>query len=373
MKGKQQPLDPREKARQEQLERDSGVRAKLEVIRENVTNILQVIERIARHAPKLALDNLESLSAVSTPLLSSKLLHGEALETTQALAKCLPSPLDRKAGDLANCLWLILGPESHRSSRAETAGLHRRDCWRLQARSYLCSCVLVLVPHPKVHLLLRQVTPMHEEVVHTLILHTTEDGEWPFGMTAEALYNLWNLVPSHRVDLETGSPTCAKGSRGHGSFSHCKRLIQGGCQHQAGHLHMPAKSPLWAAKKIPPSGRIAIPFWIALHDPDERVSAAADALWNLYGHGLPVHFIDDMVSFLNHSSINTVEATAAALGEAVEEYPETAEAVVGTLVNSFEGLGTQGRVGIGLALKECATVVDYSIMRGILDFLLLRG
>ena len=72
-------------------------------------------------------------------------------------------------------------------------------------------------------------------------------------------------------------------------------------------------------------------------------------------------------------SINTVEATAAALGEAVEEYPETAEAVVGTLVNSFEGLGTQGRVGIGLALKECATVVDYSIMRGILDFLLLRG
>ena len=106
VKGKQQPLDPREKARQEQLERESGVRAKLEVIRENVTNILQVIERIARHAPKLALDNLESLSAVSTPLLSSKLLHGEALETTQALAKCLPSPLDRKAGDLANCLWL---------------------------------------------------------------------------------------------------------------------------------------------------------------------------------------------------------------------------------------------------------------------------
>lgn len=375
VKGKQQPLDPREKARQEQLERESGVRAKLEVIRENVTNILQVIERIARHAPKLALDNLESLSAVSTPLLSSKLLHGEALETTQALAKCLPSPLDRKAGDLANCLWLILGPESHevissqrlQDSIAAIAGACKQG--PIYAPVYW-----FLFPILKCIYSCDKVTPMHEEVVHTLILHTTEDGEWPFGMTAEALYNLWNLVPSHRVDLETGlTNVCKRFTRGMDLS-----LIANGLFKEDANIRLVTctclqKSPLWAAKKIPPSGRIAIPFWIALHDPDERVSAAADALWNLYGHGLPVHFIDDMVSFLNHSSINTVEATAAALGEAVEEYPETAEAVVGTLVNSFEGLGTQGRVGIGLALKECATVVDYSIMRGILDFLLLRG
>ena len=374
-KGKQ-ALDPRERMRQEQLAKESSIRAKMQIIRENISKVLSVIDSIAQSAPKVVMDNLGSLAAISTPLLSSKLLHGEALVTSQCLAKCLPSPLDTNSSDLANCLWLILGPES----RDDIISSHRlRDS--IDAIANACKrgplyapVYWFLFPILKCVFSCDKVTPMHEDVVKILILHTTVDGDWPFGMTAEAFYVLWKLVPSYRTELERGlTNICKRFAKGADLLMIATGLFKEDANIRLVSCACLQKSPLWVSKKIPAASKIAIPFWIALHDTDERVAQSAEGLWELYSYGLPVHFIDEMVSYLNHPILSTVEATASALGEAIEEFPDTAEAVIGTLVNSFDGLETQGRLGIGLALKECSSVVEYGIMKGIIDFLLLKG
>ncbi|UPQ98417.1 ARM repeat domain-containing protein [Chloropicon primus] len=373
-KGKQ-AVDPREKARREQLSKESQIREKLQVIRENISSVLQIINGMAKLAPKLVLDNLGSLATISTPLLGSMLLHSEAFETTQALAKCLPSPLDKKAGDLANCLWLILGPESHDTISSvklqDSIDVISDAC---RAGPIYAPVYWFLFPILKCVFSYDKITPMHEEVVRTLLLHTIADGDWPFGMTAEAFFTLWSLVPSHRADLEAGlNNICMRFTKGADLLLIANGLFKDDVNIRLVTCTCLQKSPLWPSKKIPASERISIPFWIALHDPDERVAASAETLWKLYSHGLPVNFIGGMIPYLNHPNLNTVEAAAAALGEAVEEYPDTAEAVVGTLVNSFEGMGIQGRIGIGMALKECSSVVAYDTIRETIDFLLLTG
>jgi HEAT repeat protein len=375
-KGKQ-AIDPREKARQEQLEKESNIRANLQVIGDNITKVLHVITAISSHSPGVVLDNLGEFAAISTPLMASQLLHGEALLTTKSLAKSLPSPLDRRANDLANSLWLILSPES----KDQDITSSERVADSIKTFSHACKSgplhapvYWFLFPILKCVYESDMLTAMHEDVLKILMLHTTLDGDWPFGMTAEAIFSLWSLVPSYRNDLENGLANICKRftkerdllliSSGLFSTDVNIRLVTCVCLQ---------KSPLWASKSIPASNRISIPFYIILHDPDERVATSAQNLWTMYSYGLPANFIDDIMSYLNHPNMNVVEATAAALGEAIEEHPDTSETVVGTLLNSCQGLGFQGRVGVGLSLKECSSVLDYATIRDIIDFLILKG
>ena len=374
-KGKQ-PVDPRERMRLEQLTKESSIRAKLQVIRGNIGKILHVVNTIAIQAPDTVLDALGSLAAISTPLLSSQLLHEEALATTKALSQCLPSPLDKGAHDLANCLWLILGPEKSKdviSSRRllDSITTISRAC---NSRPLYSPVYWFLFPILKCVFSSEKVTPMHEDVVKLLILHTSFEGDWPFGMTAEAIFSLWSLVPSYRADLETGlSNICQRFTKGADLLAISSGLFKSDVNIRLITCACLQKSPLWASGSIPPSNRIAIPFWIALHDVDEKVAASADNLWKFYRHGLPINFIDDMISYLNHPNMSTVESTASALSEAIEEHPGTSQDVTGTLLNCFDGLGSQGRIGIGLALKECASVIEYDIAKSIIDFILLKG
>ncbi len=81
------------------------VRARVSGIRDTLAHGLSALGASASGAPAWALHNLNELSPLALPLLTSPLVgEGAAFACTRQLAGCLPGPLRRYAADVASAL-----------------------------------------------------------------------------------------------------------------------------------------------------------------------------------------------------------------------------------------------------------------------------
>ncbi|KXN82440.1 Translational activator gcn1 [Leucoagaricus sp. SymC.cos] len=69
-------------------------------------------------------------------------------------------------------------------------------------------------------------------------------------------------------------------------------------------------------------------LWIACHDDDEQNARLARHAWEDNGLDVPETYLDELVGYLDHQNIYVRSSVAAAIGESVEQLPQTVQATV---------------------------------------------
>lgn len=380
-KGKQSKaaLDPREKMRQETLAKESATRKRVTQILSKIRRVLGAIEMIALSSPRLVLSHLSQFSSVSTPLLASPVLSGEALDATNILAKCLPMPLCQEARGLASSLYLALNPTTSADASqhpvlldaVKTIQRSHQDHGRLLAPLYrflfpILSCIFSA----------NEITPVHDFAVSLLADHVETSGDWPFGASAKAIFNMWKLVPSHRGTLKSSFESiCENFTEKADLVAICEGIFESDIQIRYLACHSLCLSPLLQRSAVPASEDVTFPFWMALHDVDGSVQQAAQQLWKLYGHNLPEDFGLGLRDYLNLPHMSSVKAACASLRDGIMIHPKMCKPVIDMLMETFtsDSFTAQGRFGIGLALKECGPQLRYEAIGFLLNFLVKSG
>ncbi|KAH9485783.1 eIF-2-alpha kinase activator gcn1 [Psilocybe cubensis] len=76
-------------------------------------------------------------------------------------------------------------------------------------------------------------------------------------------------------------------------------------------------------------------LWIACHDDDEQNKRLARHVWDDNGFDILESFLDDLVEFLGHDNAYVRSSVAAAIAEAVEQWPQTISNTVIVLQNYY--------------------------------------
>ncbi|KAF9479098.1 ARM repeat-containing protein [Pholiota conissans] len=76
-------------------------------------------------------------------------------------------------------------------------------------------------------------------------------------------------------------------------------------------------------------------LWIACHDDDEQNARLAIHVWEDNGLDVPETFLRDLLDYLGHDNAYVRSSTAAAIAEAVEQWPSTIEATLSTLQDYY--------------------------------------
>ncbi|PFH47401.1 hypothetical protein AMATHDRAFT_152123 [Amanita thiersii Skay4041] len=72
-------------------------------------------------------------------------------------------------------------------------------------------------------------------------------------------------------------------------------------------------------------------IWLAYHDEDEQNARLAQHLWEDNGLDVPEVFIDQLLTYLGHENAFVRSSSAAAIGDAVAQWPQTLEMTLGIL------------------------------------------
>ena len=173
------------------------------------------------------------------------------------------------------------------------------------------------------------VTPVHDFAVSLLADHVETSGDWPFGASAKAIFNMWKLVPSHRGTLKSSFESiCENFTEKADLVAICEGIFESDIQIRYLAGHSLCLSPLLQRSAVPASEDVTFPFWMALHDVDGSVQQAAQQLWKLYGHNLPEDFGLGLRDYLNLPHMSSVKAACASLRDGIMIHPKMCKPVI---------------------------------------------
>lgn len=75
--------------------------------------------------------------------------------------------------------------------------------------------------------------------------------------------------------------------------------------------------------------------WLAYHDDDEHNARLAQHVWEDNGLDVPEAFLDQLLDYLGHDNASVRSSAAAAIAEAVVQYPHMIERTLSVLKNYF--------------------------------------
>ena len=375
-------MDPREAARQQQLERESEIRQGMRVACDQLSKCLAAIVAACEASPDYAKECVDQMGYFAVPLLVSPLV-GEcaAFPAVVALARCLPEPLCSRPCEVAAALCVTSAgePEDGASDPALTCSsvLHvieavKTTCQRLEARQLPESSYNFIFPVLSRILMSTTVSELHEPALNLLAQHICPGCLWPYQQTAECILHLSQTMPSQKAKLQKILAELCEGI----SVPNIQAVLNGvfseAVDTRCITLNALPSVPELATSALPLAPAIAVPLWIVLHDNDEEITAAAERVWDMYGHDFPGEFIPELIQYLSYANEVTQQSAACAIVETLEDSPAHLDSTVKTLCDMFPGASTRTQWGTMAALREMVGLLGPRVQE-ILDFTIRSG
>lgn len=375
-------MDPREAARQQQLEHESEIRRGMRVACDQLSKCLAAIVAACEASPDYAKECVDQMGYFAIPLLVSPLV-GEcaAFPAVVALARCLPEPLCSRPCEVAAALCVTSAgePEDGASDPALTCSnvLHvieavKTTCQRLEARQLPESSYNFLFPVLSHILMSTTVSELHEPALKLLAQHICPGCLWPYQQTAECILHLSQTMPSQKAKLQKILAELCEGI----SVPNIQAVLNGVFSEAADTrcitLNALPSVPELATSALPLVPAIAVPLWIVLHDNDEEITAAAERVWDMYGHDFPGEFIPDLIQYLSYANEVTQQSAACAIFETLEDSSAHLDSTVKTLCEMFPGASTRTQWGTMAALREMVGLLGPRVQE-MLDFTIRSG
>ena len=337
--GKPAKEDPREAARQRQLAEEAAVRSRVAAVQARLEEALAGLSALASGSPSLARAHGAELAAAVLPLLASPLVGvGAALAAARCLVASSEWPPGQAAGSyLAAALRLCADAAAPPALLARDVDVQRTVAHLtaacaggapLPTATYtLCFSVLERL------LLLPTTTPLHASAFATLALHANPElAALPHAATLRVLYHALEAGSAPPgVSVEMLLRSCCAGLRDERELlAAADGLLSPALAARTAVLAALTAVPAFGAVLAHPGARARL--FLATHDADESVAAAAAALWAERQLELSSAYAGELLPFLARVGSLVRAAAARAIAAAMALHPASAQP---TLVRLF--------------------------------------
>ncbi|KAL1214916.1 Protein ILITYHIA [Cardamine amara subsp. amara] len=384
----------KEEARELMLKEEALTRENVRRIQKNLSLVLHALGEMGLANPIFCHSQLPSLASFLDPLLRSPIVSSAAFENLVKLARCTVQPMCNWALEIATALRLIAIDEVDASSdfrpsldkAGKTDELFERI---INGLSVTCKSgplpvdtFTFIFPILERILLSSKRSKLHDDVLQILNMHLDPMLPLPRLRMISVLYHVLGVVPAYQASVGPALNELCLGLQADDVANALYGVYSKDVHVRIACLNAVKCIPAVSKCSLPQNVAIATNIWIALHDPEKSVAAAADDIWARYGYDLGTDY-SGIFKALSHINLNVRLAAAEALADALHESPASIQLSLSTLFSLYIrdamsgedvfDVGWIGRQGIALALQSAADVLTTKDLPAVMTFLISRA